>query len=144
MRTSKRGPAPCAPQLSDDYNPLKALPWLNEAMKLDAKNPERLLADRIRLQTQLDLCRTSSACGFSREMCACRAAFAGFPLSATHFSSRGQMGQSIFGGSRRTALQLRLWCTPPPYLPPIAPTENDWQRVAKMASASGKSNPANF
>jgi WD40 repeat protein len=44
-----------APQLSDDYNPLKALPWLSEAMKLDAENPERLLADRIRLQTQLDL-----------------------------------------------------------------------------------------
>jgi WD40 repeat protein len=40
---------------SDDYDPMRALPWLNEAMKLDEKNPKRLLADRIRIQTQLDL-----------------------------------------------------------------------------------------
>jgi WD40 repeat protein len=42
------------PQYSDDYSPIKALPWLKEAMKLDAKNPDRLVADRIRLQTQLN------------------------------------------------------------------------------------------
>ncbi len=41
--------------LSDADTPLKALPWIAEAMKLDQNNPDRLLADRIRLQSQLDL-----------------------------------------------------------------------------------------
>ena len=39
---------------SDEYNPIKALPWFYEAMKLDTKNPPRLFANRIRLQTLLD------------------------------------------------------------------------------------------
>ncbi len=43
-----------APESTDDYNPIKALPWFYEAMKLDANNPSRLIADRIRLQTLLD------------------------------------------------------------------------------------------
>jgi WD40 repeat protein len=41
-------------ETSVDFAPISSLPWFLRAMKIDEKNPERLLNDRVRLQTLLD------------------------------------------------------------------------------------------